>query len=185
MPKKIKEKKDTVLKGNNEPLLNANNVHILFGIIGVIAIIIVACVGLFVYLEDKYHVHRDNAIVLFQYNEALDEGYNNFQIAETSTKEIATEFVNLDVQDVGKISRKKWLDFNEEIYRSGIIDQMLDGEAIVTNNDWSLYIKFADGTRKYLYSAAISGQTTKEQEDSMSQVRQVVTKYLKHDTYYN
>lgn len=185
MPKKIREKKETVLQGSKEPLLNADNVHVLFIIIGVVAAIIVAFVGLFVYLEDRYHVHRNNAIVLFQYNETLDEGYNNFQIAETNTREIATEFVSMDIQDVGHISRKKFLDFNEEVYRSGIMDYMLDGEAIVTNNDWSLYIKLADGTRKYLYSAAISGQNTQEQEESMSQVRQIVTKYLKHDTIYN
>ena len=80
MPKKIKEKKETLLKGNSEPLLNVNNVHTFFGIIGIIALIIIVCVGLFVFLEDKYHVHKDNAIVLFQYNETLEEGYNNFQI---------------------------------------------------------------------------------------------------------
>jgi hypothetical protein len=83
------------------------------------------------------------------------------------------------------MSRKKWLDFNEEIYRTGIMDNMLDGEAIVTNNDWSLYIKLADGTRKYLYSAAISGTNTEEQGSKISQVREIVTKYLKHDTLYN
>ena len=184
MPKKIKEKKETLLKGNSEPLLNVNNVHTFFGIIGVIALIIIVCVGLFVYLEDKYHVHKDNAIVLFQYNETLEEGYNNFQIAETNTKQIATEFVSMDIQDVGHMSRKKWLDFNEEIYRTGIMDNMLDGEAIVTNNDWSLYIKLADGTRKYLYSAAISETNNEEQGSKISQVREIVTKYLKHDTLY-
>ena len=130
-------------------------------------------------------MYKDNAIVLFQYNETLEEGYNNFQIAETNTKQIATEFVSMDIQAVGHMSRKKWLDFNEEIYRTGIMDNMLDGEAIVTNNDWSLYIKLADGTRKYLYSAAISGTNTEEQGSKISQVREIVTKYLKHDTLYN
>lgn len=185
MPKKIKEKNDTVLKGNKEPLLNANNIHILFGIIGVVALLIVVSVGVFVYLEDRYHEHKDNPIVEFQYNETVERGYNNFAITEMNNKQVCIEFVSISEQDVKNISRKKYLDFNEEIYRTGIMDNMLDGEAIVTNNDWSLYIKLADGTRKYLYSAAISGTNTEEQGSKISQVREIVTKYLKHDTLYN
>ena len=184
MPKKIKEKKETVLKGNKEPLLNANNVHIFFGIIGVIALVILVGVGLFVYLEDKYHENINKAIVILQYNETLDVGYNNFAITEMSNKQICAEFVSMDVQDVKNISRKKYLDFNEEIYRTGILDHMIDGEAVVTNNDWSLYIKLADGTRKYLYSAAIPSSQSEQEEYDLTQVRQIIEKYVGHESYY-
>ena len=90
----------------------------------------------------------------------------------------------MDVQDVKNISRKKYLDFNEEIYRTGILDHMIDGEAVVTNNDWSLYIKLADGTRKYLYSAAIPSSQSEQEEYDLTQVRQIIEKYVGHESYY-
>ena len=184
MPKKIKEKNDTVLKGNKEPLLNANNIHILFGIIGVVALLIVVSVGVFVYLEDRYHEHKDNPIVEFQYNETVERGYNNFAITEMNNKQVCIEFVSISEQDVKNISRKKYLDFNEEIYRTGLLDHMLEGEAVVTNNDWNIYIRLADGTRKYLYSAALPSAGTEQEEYDLTQVRQIIEKYTGHECYY-
>ena len=101
-----------------------------------------------------------------------------------NNKQVCIEFVSISEQDVKNISRKKYLDFNEEIYRTGLLDHMLEGEAVVTNNDWNIYIRLADGTRKYLYSAALPSAGTEQEEYDLTQVRQIIEKYTGHECYY-
>lgn len=181
MPKKIKKEKKTTLKSNKESLINTNNIYYIFIAITILVVCICIGVGVYVYKEDKYHVHKDNAIVLFEYTEALDEGYNVFSVTETSGKRIFTEYNTLDVQDVKEISRGKYLDFNEEIYGSGILEYMSDEPSIVTDTNWSLYVKFADGTKKYLYSAAID----KENKDiDKTVLSDIIKKYFNQEILY-
>lgn len=182
MPKKIKKEKETKLKNNNEKLINPDNVHIIFIILGILVLCICVGVGIYVYREDKYHSHKDNAIVLFEYTETLDEGYNVFSLKETDTKQIFTEYNSLEVQDVNEISRGKYLDFNEEIYNCGIIDYMYDEESIVTDENWSLYIKFADGTKKYLYSSVLGKE--ENQEIDKSALAQIIEEYFGQEILY-
>lgn len=151
MPKKIKQEKETVYNGNKKQLINVNNIHIIFIILAIIAVCICVSVGVYVYFEDKNHPNKDNAIVDFTYTEKLDEGYNVYEISQTNTKQIFTEYNTLDKQEVKEISRGKYLDFNEEIYNSGLLEIM--GKKIEdADPKWSIYVKFADGTRRYLYS---------------------------------
>lgn len=92
MPKKIK--KDQEIKKNREKFINVDNVNYIFILVAVIVLCICIGVGVYVYKEDKYHAHKDNAIVQFTYTENLDEGYNVFSVTETSTKQIFTEYNN-------------------------------------------------------------------------------------------
>ncbi len=181
MPKKIRKEKETTLKSNKKNIINTNNIY---GIIIAIAVLVVCVcigVGIYVYKEDKYHVHKSNAVVLFEYTEALDEGYNVFSVTETSGKRVFTEYNTLDVQDVNEMSRGKYLDFNEEIYNSGILEYMSDEPSIVTDTKWSLYIKFADGTKKYLYSAAIDKV---DNEVDKTTLAEIINKYFKQEILY-
>ncbi len=181
MPKKIKKEKKTTFKSNKENIINTNNIYYIFVAVAILVICICTFVGVYVYKEDKYHVHKDNAIVLFEYTEALDEGYNVFSVTQTEGKRIFTEYNTLDVQNVKEISRGKYLDFNEEIYNSGILEYMSDESSIVTDTNWSLYIKFADGTKKYLYSAAIN-QENKEVDKSL--LADIIKKYFNQEILY-
>lgn len=182
MPKKIK-KDEKILKGKGEKLLTPDNIHYFFIAITVLVICICIGVGVYVYKQDQYHVHKNNAIVLFEYTEKLDEGYNVFSVTQTDTKQVFTEYNSLLVQDVNEISRKKYLDFNEEIYNSGLLEYMSDEESILTDDSWSLYLKFADGTRKYLYSSALGFEDIKPNIDKTN-LANIIKKYFKEDILY-
>ena len=182
MPKKIKKEKETTFSSNKEKIINVDNIHYIFIALGILILCICIGVGIYVYREDKYHSHKDNAIVSFTYTETLDEGFNVFSLTETNTKQIFTEYNSLEVQDVREVSRGKYLDFNEEIYNSGIIEYMSDEESIVTDENWSLYIKFADGTKKYLYSSAI-GKDNSEKIDKSS-LASIISKYFGQEILY-
>lgn len=183
MPKKIKKEKETKLNSSKEKIVNIGNIHYLFIALTVIIVCICVGVGIYVYREDKYHSHKDNAIVLFNYTENLDEGFNVFLLTETNTRQIFTEYNTLDVQEVKELSRGKYLDFNEEIYNSGILEHMSDKESIVTDTNWSLYIKFADGTKKYLYSSALTLDGEKKEVNKEALI-QTIEKYFGRETLY-
>ena len=103
MPKNIKKEKETILKGNKESIINIDNIHIFFMILVVAIVCVCTAVGIYVYKEDKYHAHKDNAIVTFEYTEALDEGYDVYSVTETDTKQIFTEHNSLAVQDAKEV----------------------------------------------------------------------------------
>ena len=179
MPKKIKKEKETILKGNKESIINIDNIHIFFMILVVAIVCVCTAVGIYVYKEDKYHAHKDNAIVTFEYTEALDEGYDVYSVTETDTKQIFTEHNSLAVQDVKEMSRKKYLDFNEEVYATGIADYMTETQAEQPDEKWSLYLKFADGTKKYLYSRSIDESTINKEA-----LDQIIQKYFGEEIRY-
>lgn len=181
MPKKIKKEKKTILNSNKDSIINTNNIYYIFIAVAVLVVCICIGVGVYVYKEDKYHVHKDNAIVLFEYTEALDEGYSVFSVTETDKKRIFTEYNSLDIQKVKEISRGKYLDFNEEMYNSGMLEYMSDEPSIVTDTNWNLYIKFADGTRKYLYSSAIDKAGQKVDKTALAEI---INKYFKKEILY-
>lgn len=182
MPKKIK-KDDTKIKSKSEKLITPNNIHYFFIVITILVIGICVGVGIYVHKQDKYHVHKDNAIVLFEYTEKLDEGYNVFSLTQTNTKQIFTEYNSLQVQDVNELSRKKYLDFNEEVYNSGLLEFMSDKESILTDDSWSLYLKFADGTRKYLYSSPLGFGEEKPNIDK-TKLANIIKKYFNEEILY-
>lgn len=184
MPKKIKQEKEVIYKSNKEPLVNVNNIHIIFVILTLIVIGICVGVGVYVYFEDKSHPNKDNAIVDFTYTEKLDEGYNVYEISESNTKQIFTEYNTLDTQEVKEVSRGKYLDFNEEIYNSGILEMM--GEK---NEDidfkWSIYVKFADGSRKYLYNYDVDSDGNIEEINiDKEYLNRVIKTYFNQEILY-
>lgn len=181
MPKKIKKNKELHLRNKKEKLINPDNVHILIILIAIIMVIIVASVGAYVYKKDQYHSHKDNAIVEFTYTEKLDEGYNIFSLMETDTKQIFTEFNSTGVQDYREISRGKYLDFNEEIYNSGIIENMSDIQAVPTDLNWGLYLRFADGTIKYISDPSLDVSGNKI---DLSKLSDIIQKYFRQETRY-
>ncbi len=184
MPKKIKQEKETVYKGNKESLINVNNIHILFIFIAILITLICISVGVYVYIDDKNHPNKDNAIVDFTYTEKLDEGYNVYELSETETKQIFTEYNTLDTQEVNELSRGKYLDFNEEVYSSGILDKMSNKEENV-DFKWSIYIKFANGAKKYLYSPVVDSDGNIEDINIDKELlNSIIKKYFNQEILY-
>lgn len=184
MPKKIKQEKETVYKGNKKQLINVDNIHIIFIILAIITVGICVFAGVYTYLEDKSHPNKDNAIVDFTYTEKLDEGYNVYEISQTETKQIFTEYNTLDKQEVNELSRGKYLDFNEEIYNSGLIEKM--GKKIEDADfKWSIYVEFADGTTGYLYSHNVdSDGNIQEVNIDKEYLNNVIKTYFKQEILY-
>ncbi len=182
MPKKIKQAKDTVLKGNKEPLINVNNIHIVFIAITVLILCICVGVGIYAYLEDKSHPNKENALVQFTYTENNGEGFIVYDMRETDTKQVFTEYNTLDVMDVNEISRSKYLDFNEEIYNSGFLELMEDEEREASDEKWQLYIKFSDGTRKYAYSSTLDNEENSSIDKQL--LNDIIYRYFKEEIKY-
>lgn len=150
MPKKIKKVKETKLEYRfKEKILNTKNVHFFF--LTIFILILCTCVGVGVYKfsKDKYHVHKDNPVVRFIYSERKDDGYNVYEVKELADKEVYATFSTPTSNEDKKWGTIKYLDFNEEIYAS----KVLDNEPGEKENDkeavWSLEIELKDGTIKY------------------------------------
>lgn len=177
MPKKIKKVKETKLEYRfKEKFLNTKNVHFFF--LAILVIIIGSCigVGVYKYSKDKYHVHQDNPIVRFIYSEKKDDGYNVFEVKELAQKEVYATYSTPTSNEDKKWGRMKYLDFNEEIFASKI----LDNEPGKKENDkeavWSLEVEFSDGTIKY-YSNN-SGNVDK------TEFANVLLKYFKQEIMF-
>lgn len=182
MPKKIK-KESNMKKNNNEKFLNADNIHYIFIFIAILAVCICAIVGVYIYKEDKYHVHKDNALVQFVYTENTGDGFNVFSVTRANSNEIFLEYNTTEVQEVTEISEGKYLDLNEEVYNSGLIEQMNDEEIIGNDMKWNLYIEFADGTTKFLYSSN-PDNPSEERNIDKSILSEIIKKYFGQEILY-
>lgn len=175
MPKKIKREKELKFKKNNR-ILNVNNIHYFFLVIFLVIICTCVGVGVYKYSKDKYHVHQDVAIVRFIYSERKDEGYNVYEVKELDDKEVYATFSTPTSNVDEKWSRTKYLDFNEEIYATKI----LDNETVEKENDgdavWSLEVELIDGTTKY-YS-------NNSEKIDKTEFANVILKYFKQEIMF-
>ena len=150
MPKKIKKVKETKLEyTNKEKFLNTKNVHFFF--LAIFLVLVLGCVGVGVYKysKDKYHVHKDNPIVRFIYSEKKDDGYNVYEVKELAEQEVYATFNTPTSNEDKKWGRMKYLDFNEEMYASKILDNESSKKEDNADAVWSLEVEFSDGTIKY------------------------------------
>lgn len=177
MPKKIKKSKEFEFKGNKKTTLNVNNIHYFF--LGILVLLLCCCTiaGVYTYSKDKYHVHAGNAIKSFEYSEKVDQGYDSYSVKDMEDKKIyATYYSDLNTEQK-RWSRNKFLDFNEEIYSSGILDFETQDKEQGRNSDWSLEIELADGTKKY-YS---SNSDTKIDKTELANI---IRKYFDKEIIY-
>lgn len=150
MPKKIKKEKETKLKSNKEKLIRVDNIHYIVIFIIVILVLICGSVGAYVYSKDKYHAHSSVAISSFVYTEKVDQGYNIYQVS-LDNNEAYAYFNTPDNSIQKKWSNGKYLDFNEELYLSGVLEDKTqvriekDGEDI----EWSLEASLINGDTIY------------------------------------
>ena len=119
MPKKIKKEKELKFKKENK-ILNVNNVHYYFIALIIIAVIICIGVGIYVSSEDKYHVHKDQALVSFSYSEKVENGFNVYYVNEMQDKNIYAT-INTPEETVEKQwGRNKYLDFKTYSFQAEV-----------------------------------------------------------------
>lgn len=179
MPKKIKKSKELKFKSNDKKLINVNNVHYLFILLFLILICVCAVVGMYRYTKDSYHVNASNAIERLIYSEKVNDGYNVYYVIRDEEGKIFATFSTPSGDDEEKEwGENKFLDYNEEIYASGILNYDTQNRDSGADANWSLEIEFTDGTEKY-YSSNATTQIDK------SKFAQVIKKYFDKDIIYN
>ena len=175
MPKKIKREKELKFKKNNK-ILNVNNIHYFFLALLIIVVVTCTCVGVYKYSKDKYHVHADEAIVRFIYSEKAEDGYNVYEVKEMEEKDIYATFNTPNSNEEKKWSRTKFLDFNEEIYLSGIVESEVGDKETDKDATWSLELEFVDGTQKYYSSNS--------KEINKEELANIILKYFNQEIIY-
>lgn len=177
MPKKIKKTKATKLEyRNKEKLLNVNNIHFILLTVFILVLCVCVGVGAYTYSKDKYHVHKDEAIVRFIYSEKVDEGYNVYEVKELENKDVYATFSTPTENVDEKWGRYKYLDFNEEIYASNVMDAQTTERENDAETVWSLELEFIDGTQKY-YSSNSSDMDKTE-------LANIILKYFEKEILY-
>ena len=177
MPKKIKKSKELNFK-SNEKIINISNIHYIFIALFVILVCICAGVGMYRYSKDSYHVHASNAVERLIYSEKVEYGYNVYYVIRNEDGEIFATFSTPSGDDENEWGENKFLDYNEEIYDSGILDYDTQNKDSGAGASWSLEIQLTDGTKKY-YSSNATTQIDK------SKFAQVIKKYFGQDIIYN
>lgn len=173
MPRKIKENKKEVKIKNN--ILNANNIHYFFFVILIVIICTCTLVGIVIYNQDKSHPNASNAIIRFEYSEKNEQGYDVYTVREFEDKKVYSIYNSNINTKQKRWSRNKFLDFNEEVYSTKILDSQTQDKEQNSNNLWSLEIELLDGTIKY-YSD--SSQINK------SDLAQIIQKYFEREIRY-
>lgn len=180
MPKKIKKKEEVKYKKNEEKIINVNNVN--YFLIGALIILVVvcACVGVYKYNKDKYHVHASNPIVSLTYSEKVEEnGYVSYDI---NSLENGRKYINYDSPSgenfEKRLSDEKYLDLNEELYSLGVADSS-NMQVHVENSapDWSMDVRLEDGSMIY-FSSDADGIIDK------AKLAQIIKKYFNKDIMY-
>ncbi len=178
MPKKIKKEKEQKLKSNKEKLIRVDNIHYIVILVVIILILICASVGVYVYKKDKYHAHSSVAISSFVYTEKVDEGYNIYQVS-LDNNEVYVYFNTPETNIPKKWSNGKYLDFNEELYLSGIFDEKSEVgiENGGSNIEWSLEASLINGDTIYYSNNSVN-------KPDKTKFAQVINKYFGHEIIY-
>lgn len=180
MPKKIKQDKGLSFKGTDEKLLRVDNVHYFVFLAFIILVLVCACVGGYVYSRDKYHAHKDVAFTDFVYTEKADEGYIVYEVSLKEDNKVYTYFNTPDGETVEKKwSYGKYLDFNEELYDSGLFNQIFGAEVIIEDVDveWSLNADLVNGQ-------TIHNSSNFEEEVDKTKFAEVIKKYFNQEILY-
>ncbi len=178
MPKKIKKSKELNFKGNQRKLINVNNIHYIFIALLILLICVCAGVGVYRYSKDSYHVNASNAVERLIYTEKVDGGYNVYYVIRNENGDVSAAFRTPSGDEEESWGENKFLDYNEEIYNSGILDHDTQNRDSGADSDWSLEIGLTDGTEKY-YSSNATTQIDK------TKFAQVIKKYFDQDIIYN
>ena len=157
MPKKIKQEKGFSFKGTDEKLIRVDNVHYFIFLALITLVLVCACVGGYVYSKDKYHVHKEVGFTNFEYTEKSGDGY-------TVEK---------------KWSYGKYLDFNEEMYESGLFNQIFGAEVLIEDVDveWSLNANLVNG--QTIHNSSNFGE-----EVDKTKFAEVIKKYFGQEILY-
>ena len=174
MPRKIKITKE---KKSKKSAINVNNVNYVIIALTVLLIAVCAGVGIYKFSVDKYHVHANNAIVSFVYNEKSENeelGYDEYLVNNFPDKDIIASYSNYVDSVEKKWSRNKFLDFNEEIYLAGILELESQEKVSGTNPDWSITIDLSDGTSKFYTSDS-------NLDIDKTEFARIISKYFKRE----
>ena len=179
MPKKIK-KEEGFSFSKEDKLLRVDNIHYFVILAVVILVLVCACVGGFVYSRDKYHAHKDVAFTNFEYTEKTDEGYIQYQVYLDDENRVYTYYIMPNGETVEKKwSYGKYLDFNEEMYDSGLFDQIFGAEIEIedVDVDWSLDVKLVNGN-------TVHNSSNFEEKVDKTKFSQVIKKYFNQEILY-
>jgi len=152
MPKKIKEQKKVQYNKDREKLLNVNNIHYVIILLLLIGITSVVIFGIYKYNKDKYHEHKSVAITKFEYSETIEhEGFKVYSVDNMRNGEFYFTYSEPGSNNNMKaIGETKFLDFNEELYKTGILDN--ESEILDDSLEYTWRIVIEIGSEEFFYS---------------------------------
>lgn len=160
MPKKIKKEKEIKFKNKENKIINVNNVKYYIFASVVCLVLICVCVGSYIYAMDRYHAHASNSIVSFTYAEKVEGGYQVYTVNDMEKNTVNATFTSPDEVIEKTWSRTKFYNFNEEIFRSGLLDNKSQILSANETYDWRLDVELTNGT-VLNYSSASSEEIDK------------------------
>lgn len=148
MPKKIKLKDEKKHKkiSEEEKIKKARNIIICILTFG---ILVMLSISMFIFFRDRGYKHSGNKVLKFSYSEGIpSEGFDVYEL-EVKDNEIFT-LHNLGIESKNidkKWSETKYLNFNEKLWESGVLEFESKNNVEESNDVWSysLEIYFENG----------------------------------------
>lgn len=172
MPKKIRKEKELTFK-RTEQLINADNINqILMYVLAVCALILLMVASI-KFSIDKYHAHAGNPIVNFEFTKKGEVGYESFILNYFEGDKTAYGTINTMEESTDKAwTNHKYLNFNEEIYRSGVLEVETQAKVEGSDPEWFMTVTTESGD-VYYYSADAINQIDEPT------IEKIVHKYFK------
>lgn len=148
MPNKIKIKNNKKYEkiSEEEKIKKAKNTIVVIFVIG---IFVMLSISMFIFFRDRGYKHSKNKVLKFSYSEGIpSKGFDVYEL-EVKDNEIFT-LHNLGIESKNidkKWSETKYLNFNEELWESGVLEFESKNNVEESNDIWSysLEIYFEDG----------------------------------------
>lgn len=148
MPNKIKIKEEKKLGNvNEEERINKAKKGIF--VVAIIGILVMLVIGMFIFFRDRGYKYSNNPVVKFSYSEGrYNEGFDVYELEVKPDQIFALHNLDIGNENITKKwSQTKYLNFNEELYESGVLDFKEEYTSLDVEDMWSfrLEIKFENG----------------------------------------
>lgn len=176
MPKKIKKKDLKKLGKISEDEKIKKTEKGIFTLV-ILGLLITIMAGIFIFIRDRGYKYSNNKVLNFSYSEGMyDEGYDVYELDVKedgifSLHNLGVESVNIDK----KWTRTKYLNFNEELYESGILELKTEDSIQSIENKWSYKIEI------YFENGEIFTAYGIEHPENTEKFKNLIKKYFDGD----
>jgi len=177
MPKKIKKKEENKHEKITEEqkIKKARNTIVCILIIG---ILIMLSVGMFIFFRDRGYKHSENKVLKFSYSEGIpSEGFDVYELEVKNNEIFTLHNLGIESKNITKNwTETKYLNFNEELWESGVLEFETKNNLEESNDVWtySIEIYFENGETYVSHGSS-------EHPENTEKFRDLIKKYFDGD----